>query len=136
MMRTGACVPAGEGIVEFGKIEGVVGLGQELRITLQPGTEISNASILFAEPYLFDQPYSNSDELYYRTYVRAGSKAAPQLAPSMNLQIDVDGDGTRDTALVFEPVYVPDQGTVTQEQWQELMDLNWSFRFRRKYQSF
>jgi len=42
------------------------GAGQSLRISLEPGTEATNASIRFTEPYLFDQPYSFSDELYLR----------------------------------------------------------------------
>ena len=43
------------------------GAGQNLRISLEPGTEQSNASIRFSEPYLFDQPYSFSGEAFLRT---------------------------------------------------------------------
>jgi outer membrane protein assembly factor BamA len=43
-----------------------VGAGQNLRISLEPGTEASNASIRFSEPWLFDQPYSFTAEAYYR----------------------------------------------------------------------
>ncbi len=42
------------------------GAGQTLRISLEPGTQSTNASIRFSEPYLFDQPYSFSNELYLR----------------------------------------------------------------------
>ena len=42
------------------------GAGQTFRVSLEPGTEASNASILFAEPYLFDQPYSLTTEGYVR----------------------------------------------------------------------
>jgi outer membrane protein insertion porin family len=42
------------------------GAGQNLRISLEPGTEQTNASIRFSEPYLFDQPYSFSGEAYLR----------------------------------------------------------------------
>ena len=42
------------------------GAGQTLRATFAPGTQVSNASLLFSEPYLFDQPYSFSSEAYYR----------------------------------------------------------------------
>lgn len=42
------------------------GAGQRFRISLEPGTRASNASIFFAEPWLFDQPYSFSTELYLR----------------------------------------------------------------------
>jgi outer membrane protein insertion porin family len=47
-----------------------IGAGQRFRITLEPGTEQTNASILFSEPYIFDQPYSFTGELYYRDRLR------------------------------------------------------------------
>jgi outer membrane protein insertion porin family len=46
------------------------GAGQDLRISLEPGTIQSNASIRFTEPYLFDQPYSFTGEAYYRDRIR------------------------------------------------------------------
>lgn len=46
------------------------GAGQTLRVTLEPGTEQTNASIRFSEPYLFDQPYSFSGEAYLRNRER------------------------------------------------------------------
>ena len=42
------------------------GAGQLLRISLEPGTQATNASVFFREPYLFDQPYGFSAEAYYR----------------------------------------------------------------------
>jgi outer membrane protein insertion porin family len=47
-----------------------IGAGQDLRITLEPGTRASNASIRFTEPWLFDQPYSFTAEAYYRDRIR------------------------------------------------------------------
>jgi outer membrane protein assembly factor BamA len=47
-----------------------IGAGQDLRLTLQPGTIASNASIQFTEPWLFDQPYSLTTEAYWRDRVR------------------------------------------------------------------
>ena len=47
-----------------------IGAGQRFRISLQPGTEASNASILFSEPWIFDQPYSFTGELYYKSRIR------------------------------------------------------------------
>jgi outer membrane protein insertion porin family len=47
-----------------------IGAGQDLRITVEPGTQASNASIRFTEPWLFDQPYSFTSEAYYRDRVR------------------------------------------------------------------
>ncbi len=46
------------------------GAGQRFRVSLEPGTRASNASILFTEPWLFDQPYSLSTEAYLRDRVR------------------------------------------------------------------
>jgi hypothetical protein len=59
-------------------------------------------------------------ELRYSTYVDSTSTAASHLAPALNLQIDWDDDGTRDTILVWEPVYVAaGRGAVTADTWQE-----------------
>lgn len=46
------------------------GAGQTFRVTFEPGTEVTNASVLFSEPYLFDQPYSLTTEAYYRDWIR------------------------------------------------------------------
>jgi outer membrane protein assembly factor BamA len=43
-----------------------IGAGQTFRVSLEPGTENTNASVRFVEPYLFDLPYSFSAEGYYR----------------------------------------------------------------------
>jgi outer membrane protein assembly factor BamA len=43
-----------------------VGAGQTLRLSLEPGTKFSNASILFSEPWIFDQPYSFTGEAYLK----------------------------------------------------------------------
>src|SRR3712207_7532670 len=48
------------------------GAGQDLRISLEPGTEQSNASIRFTEPWLFDLPYRSEEhtsELQSRQYL-------------------------------------------------------------------
>ena len=58
-------------------------------------------------------------QLTYSTFVDPTSAAAAHLAPSINLQIDWDNDGVRDSALIWEPVYVAaDQGAVTPDVWQ------------------
>lgn len=46
------------------------GAGQTFRVAFEPGTQFTNASVFFAEPYLFDQNYSFSNDAYYRTRVR------------------------------------------------------------------
>ena len=49
-------------VVEYGDVErAFAGAGQTFRITFNPGTEVTNASILFSEPYVFDLAYSNTD---------------------------------------------------------------------------
>ncbi|WP_446912476.1 BamA/TamA family outer membrane protein, partial [Klebsiella pneumoniae] len=43
-----------------------IGAGQTFRLSVEPGTESTNASLRFYEPYVFDLPYSFSGEAYYR----------------------------------------------------------------------
>ncbi len=42
------------------------GAGQDFRASVEPGTQQTNASLRFSEPYLFDQPYGFSNDLYLR----------------------------------------------------------------------
>jgi outer membrane protein insertion porin family len=46
------------------------GAGQYFRIQLEPGTEFQRYRVTFEEPYLFDTPYSFSNDLYYFTRAR------------------------------------------------------------------
>ena len=46
------------------------GAGQTFRATFEPGTQLTNASLLFGEPYLFDQPYSGTAEAFFQDYLR------------------------------------------------------------------
>ena len=56
--------------------------------------------------------------LRYSTYVVA-RQAGTELTPSLQLQVDLDNNGTRDMAMVFEPVYsVGTQGATTLGAWQ------------------
>ncbi|MEM8873688.1 MAG: outer membrane protein assembly factor BamA [Planctomycetota bacterium] len=50
--------------------EAFTGAGQTLSIRIEPGDETTNASILFTEPYLFDQPYSLTTEAFIRNRSR------------------------------------------------------------------
>ncbi len=47
-----------------------VGAGQTFSATFQPGVNYTNARVAFTEPYVFDQPYSNTDEAFYEQYQR------------------------------------------------------------------
>jgi outer membrane protein insertion porin family len=44
-----------------------IGAGQTLRLSFEPGSENTNASISFTEPWVFDQPYSFTTEAFLRT---------------------------------------------------------------------
>jgi len=46
------------------------GAGQTFRASVAPSTVGTSASVRFTDPYLLDQPYIFSDELYYRERVR------------------------------------------------------------------
>src|SRR5262249_45204587 len=46
------------------------GAGQDLLIAFQPGTTFTSAEIRFTEPFILDQPYSFTEDLYYRQAVR------------------------------------------------------------------
>ncbi len=63
--------------------------------------------------------------LSYSTYASPTSGAAAHLTSAINLYVDLDGNGSRDTTLVFEPVYVAGtQGPVIQGTWQTWNTLN------------
>lgn len=68
---------------------------------------------------------SDITELSYSTYVQQDGSGGQ--APYLILNVDLDGNGTTDDQLFFEPVYqtglyggdaVPDQGDVTVGEWQ------------------
>ena len=67
MIRTGAKLPAEEGIVEFGVVEGSAGLGQELREARVITGEQSNTSIVF------------DDELILKVFRRLEAGINPEL---------------------------------------------------------
>jgi len=46
------------------------GAGQDFLISFEPGTEGTNATVSFTEPYLFDQPYSFNAQAYWNTRIR------------------------------------------------------------------
>ncbi|HWE03218.1 MAG TPA: BamA/TamA family outer membrane protein [Tepidisphaeraceae bacterium] len=46
------------------------GAGQSFVASFEPGTIATNASLRFTEPYIFDQAYSFSDEIYLRDRLR------------------------------------------------------------------
>lgn len=47
-----------------------IGAGQTFRASFEPGTTVTNASLRFTEPWLFDQPYLFTAEGYLRDRVR------------------------------------------------------------------
>jgi outer membrane protein insertion porin family len=46
------------------------GAGQKFTATFNPGIDFTSAHISFTEPYILDQPYFNTDDLYYSEYAR------------------------------------------------------------------
>ncbi|MDQ2807761.1 MAG: C25 family cysteine peptidase [Chloroflexota bacterium] len=73
--------------------------------------------------YFATDAYSNTlltsiTTLLYSTYVDTTSTALASVDIVIDLQVDVDGNGTRDTAFVFEPTNSPDQHTITKGVWQ------------------
>ncbi len=75
---------------------------------------------------LFDgQNLSSITGLTYWTFVEQSAITHPHLAPAIKIQVDTDGNGDRDTTLVFEPVYVlSTQGPVVLNIWQDWDTLN------------
>jgi len=55
---------------DLGNERSFVGAGQTLRISFEPGTQATNASIRFTEPWVLDQPYSFTSDLYLRNRQR------------------------------------------------------------------
>jgi outer membrane protein insertion porin family len=55
---------------EFIRGQSFKGAGQFFRILLEPGTEFQRYRLTFAEPYLFDSPYSFANDLYFFTRSR------------------------------------------------------------------
>lgn len=55
---------------EFIRGQSFKGAGQYFRLLLEPGTEFQRYRLTFAEPYMFDSPYSFSNDLYYFTRSR------------------------------------------------------------------
>lgn len=66
------------------------------------------------------QLLSDVDELSYWTFISQPSLTHPWLAPAIKLQIDIDGNGTRDRTLIFEPAeQVTGPGGVLVATWQQ-----------------
>jgi trehalose synthase-fused probable maltokinase len=85
MIRSGAKIPAGEGIVEFAPVEGFAGLGQELREARQITAEQSNTSIVFDEELILKvfrrlEPGINPELELLRFLTERGFENIAQLA--------------------------------------------------------
>ena len=55
---------------EFLRGQAFKGAGQYFRILLEPGTEFQRYRVTFEEPYMFDTPYSFSNDIYFFTRAR------------------------------------------------------------------
>lgn len=64
-------------------------------------------------------PLSSVNAIGYSTYRDPASTGATHLVPSINIQVDVNGDAPGGfTTLVFEPVYNTGQAAVVAGEWQ------------------
>ena len=102
-----------------------IGAGQTFRISFEPGTEVTNASVLFSEPDLFDQPLSFTTEGYYHDLYREawdearaggrftfGKRFNYVWSSSLELRAeDVDVHGIEDYYPVQDRVNVVDRTT-------------------------
>ena len=69
------------------------GAGQTFRVSFEPGTRATNATLRFAEPYVFDQPYSLSNELLHadprpRTLRRPPDRRHGHRRPPLRLRLE------------------------------------------------
>jgi len=76
---------------------------------------------LGGKTYLFTNlydgtPLASLTTLKYWTYI---SNGVLPVAPALNLYVDLDNNGTRDTTFVWEPVYAVSQGPVALNTWQQ-----------------
>ncbi len=84
--------------------EAFTGGGQTLRISLEPGTTRTNASVSFFEPYFFDQPLGFGADAYYRTFRReqyrdtrggGGVRFVPKFGRNLSIGIGLNGEDVR-----------------------------------------
>jgi len=85
MIRSGVKLPADEGIVEFGPVEGIAAVGQELREARAIDTEQSNTSIVFDEELILKvfrrlEPGINPELELLRFLTERGFENIAQLA--------------------------------------------------------
>jgi outer membrane protein assembly factor BamA len=83
------------------------GAGQHFRISIEPGTQFSNASVLFSEPYVFDSPFSFTNEYYYRDRIRP-DWTETRLGASVRIGHNFDYDDSIYFSLRAEDVEVWD----------------------------
>jgi outer membrane protein insertion porin family len=95
-----------------------IGAGQTFRVSLEPGTESTNASVRFYEPYMFDLPYSFNSEVYYRDRSRGGdydeTRAGGRLGFGKRFdyihsaQLSLRGEDIRIHNIDDEPIRAPE----------------------------
>jgi len=85
--------------------------------SLHLSTPDGTAKVNLGNAQLAGTPLADVDALSYSTYRSSASTGLSVQAPS--LQLAVTGTTGGFTTLVFEPVYNTDQGTVTDDTWQD-----------------
>jgi hypothetical protein len=106
--------PESTGTFEAGPAAPPAGSGS---LELQTPTAADKVSL-----FNFDHvgtPLSSVNAIGYATYRDPASTGPAHLVPSINIQVDVNGDAEGGfTTLVFEPVYNTGQGAVVPGEWQ------------------
>ena len=106
--------PASAGAFVVGPDDPPAGVGS---LRLQTPTAADKV-VLFNYDHV-GTPLAGIDAMGYATYRDPASTAAASQVPSINLQVDYNGDAPGGfTTLVFEPVYNLDQGAVVAGEWQ------------------
>jgi outer membrane protein insertion porin family len=140
-----------------------VGAGQSFRMSFEPGTEVTNASIRLTEPFLFDQPYSLTQEGFLRDRrredyrdgrlggrVSLGHRFTDEWSAAVGLRgetVDIN-DINDEPARAFEildeqgshlltnPGPLPHRGTNTQATWESFGALGGDYSFQKFTASF
>ncbi len=67
--------------------------------------DFTNARVAFTEPYIFDQPYSNTDEAYYQQYYREAWYER-KLGGALTLGKQINYEWSTSVSLQAEDVYI------------------------------
>ncbi|MBN2843483.1 MAG: outer membrane protein assembly factor BamA [Sedimentisphaerales bacterium] len=96
-----------ESFKEFITGNSYVGAGQRLKLSVEPGTEMTRANLKFYEPYLYDQPYYLEYNLYLFRRFRE-SHEERRKGTSLTLGHRFDNDWSIEGTSRFEQITIDD----------------------------